>query len=326
MPQINETIFAPELDGGEWLQGGPLRLGEQRGRAVVLIDFWDYTCVNCIRSLPYVVGWDRRYREAGLVVVGVHAPEFTFAREHGNVREAVARFGIEYPVVLDNGYAIWRAFSNRCWPAKYLVDAHGRIRYYHFGEGAYHDSERAIQRALAELNPRFSAPPLMAPVRDTDRPGALCYRVTPELYLGYARGQFGNPGGVVHDRAHDYADPGHHAEGIAYLGGRWIVGAESAGAGAAGASLALRYTGKDVNLVMAPPAQGPVRVELKLDADQRPGEDARPDSGMLLITVDRPRMYNLVANESVSAGALTLRAREPGLGAYAFTFVSCATE
>jgi thiol-disulfide isomerase/thioredoxin len=323
MPQINETIFAPELEGGEWLQGGPLSLHEQRGRAVVLVDFWDYTCINCIRTLPYVVEWHRCYQGAGLVTVGVHAPEFSFARERQNVLDAIRRFNLEYPIVLDNGYAIWRAFSNRFWPAKYVVDAQGRIRYYHFGEGAYEESERAIQRALGELNPQFRVPPPMAPVRDSDHPGALCYRVSPELYLGYARGQFGNPGGVVHDRPHDYADPGHHAEGLAYLGGRWTVGQESSHAGLAGASLALRYTGKDVNLVMAPPAGGAVRVELALSAEQRPGEDAHPDNGNLLITVNRPRMYNLVANESVMAGTLTLRARESGLSAYAFTFVSC---
>jgi thiol-disulfide isomerase/thioredoxin len=135
MPEITESIYAPELEGGEWLQGGPLCLREQRGKAVVLVDFWNYTCINCIRTLPYVAGWYRRYRGDGLIVAGVRAPEFSFARERQNVLAAIESFGLEYPVVLDNDYAIWRAFSNRCWPAKYLVDSQGRIRYYHFGEG-----------------------------------------------------------------------------------------------------------------------------------------------------------------------------------------------
>ena len=145
MPQLSETVLAPELDGGQWIQHGPVSLKSLRDKAVVLIDFWDYTCVNCIRTLPYVVAWNKRYKQSGLVVVGVHAPEFSFAREGSHVAEAAARFGLEYPIVLDNEYAIWRAYSNRFWPAKYLVDAKGRIRYYHFGEGAYRETELAIQ-------------------------------------------------------------------------------------------------------------------------------------------------------------------------------------
>ena len=153
MPQLSETVLAPELDGGQWIQHGPMSLKSLRDKAVVLIDFWDYTCVNCIRTLPYVVAWNKRYQQSGLVVVGVHAPEFSFAREGSHVAEAAARFGLEYPIVLDNEYAIWRAYSNRFWPAKYLVDAKGRIRYYHFGEGAYRETELAIQGMIRELNP-----------------------------------------------------------------------------------------------------------------------------------------------------------------------------
>ncbi len=234
MPQLSETVLAPELDGGQWIQHGPVSLKALRDKAVVLIDFWDYTCVNCIRTLPYVVAWNKRYKDSGLVVVGVHAPEFSFAREGSHVAEAAARFGLEYPIVLDNEYAIWRAYSNRFWPAKYLVDAKGRIRYYHFGEGAYQETEVAIQGLIRELNPTASLPPPMEPVRDSDRPGAVCYRVTPELYLGHARGQFGNFEGVVRDRPHDYRDEGPHVEGMSYLAGRWLVEQESARSEAAG--------------------------------------------------------------------------------------------
>jgi thiol-disulfide isomerase/thioredoxin len=326
MPNLSETIYAPELEGGVWIQGGPVNLRALRGNAIVLVDFWDYTCVNCIRTLPYVAGWHRRYAKDGLVVVGVHAPEFTFAREGSHVKEAAERFGLEYPIVLDNEYAIWRAYSNRFWPAKYLVDAKGRIRYYHFGEGGYQESETAIQNALRELNPALSLPPPMDPVRDSDRPGAMCYRVTPELYLGYARGQFGNPEGVVRDRPNDYRDPGRHAEGASYLDGKWRVEQECARAEAAGAAVAIRYTGKDVNLVMAPRAGAVSRAELTLSADQKPGEDVALENGRTFVTIDRPRMYNLVANDSVSPGALELRATDAGLCAYAFTFVSCVVE
>jgi thiol-disulfide isomerase/thioredoxin len=323
MPQLSETIFAPELEGGQWIQHGPVSLKALRDRAVVLIDFWDYTCINCIRTLPYVVAWNKRYKDSGLVVVGVHAPEFSFAREGSHVAEAAARFGLEYPIVLDNEYAIWRAYSNRFWPAKYLVDAKGRIRYYHFGEGAYQETEVAIQGLIRELNPAASLPPPMEPVRDSDRPGAVCYRVTPELYLGYARGQFGNFESIVRDRPHDYRDVGPHVEGMSYLAGRWLVEQESARSEAVGAAISLRYTAKDVNLVMAPPASTSVRTTITLEGGQRAGDDVKFEGERGFIAVDSPRMYNLVANESVVSGSLTIRADAPGLAVYAFTFISC---
>ena len=323
MPQLSETVFAPELDGGQWIQHGPVSLKALRDKAIVLIDFWDYTCVNCIRTLPYVAAWNKRYKHSGLVVVGVHAPEFSFAREGSHVVEAAARFGLEYPIVLDNEYAIWRAYSNRFWPAKYLVDAKGRIRYYHYGEGAYQETELAIQGLIRELNPAASLPPPMEPVRDSDRPGAVCYRVTPELYLGYARGQFGNFESIVRDRPHDYRDAGPHVEGMPYLAGRWLVEQESARSEAVGAGISLKYTAKDVNLVMAPPAGVSVRAEISLEIGQRAGEDVKFEGDRGFITVDRPRMYNVVANESVISGSLTIRAEAEGLAAYAFTFISC---
>jgi thiol-disulfide isomerase/thioredoxin len=323
MPQLSETVLAPDLDGGQWIQHGPVILKDLRDKAVVLVDFWDYTCVNCIRTLPYVVGWNRRYAESGLVIVGVHAPEFSFAREGSHVAEAAARFGLEYPIVLDNEYAIWRAYSNRFWPAKYLIDSKGRIRYYHFGEGSYQESEVAIQGLLRELSPTVSLPPPMEPMRDTDQPGAVCYRVTPELYLGHARGQFGNPEGVMRDQAHDYRDVGPHVEGISYLGGRWRVEQESARAEAPGAAISLRYTAKDVNMVMAPPAGATVRMEIVLDGSQRAGDDVKFEGERGFVTVDQPRMYSLVANDSVVSGAITLRAEQAGVSVYAFTFISC---
>src|SRR6516164_5895507 len=242
MPQVNDTILAPELEGGEWIQQGPVQLEPLRGQKVVLLDFWDYTCVNCIRTLPYVSEWHRRYAEKGLVVVGVHAPEFSFARDRANVLEAIARFRLDYPIVLDNTYSIWRAYSNRYWPAKYLIDPQGRLRYYHFGEGLYQETEQQIQKLLNELDPTAQFPAPIAPIRESDQPGAVCYRVTPELYLGYARGQFGNPAGIMRDKSFAYADPGRYIEGAAYLTGRWLVTEESSRADEAGATLMLRYT------------------------------------------------------------------------------------
>jgi len=323
MPTISETIYAPELEGGTWIQGGPIHLRESRKKAVVLIDFWDYTCINCIRTLPYVAGWHSRYARDGLVTVGVHAPEFSFAREGSHVKDAAARFGLEYPIVADSDYAIWRAYSNKYWPAKYLVDSRGRIRYCHFGEGGYAESERQIQNALRELNPALPEfPPPMEPVRESDRPGAVCYRVTPELYLGHARGNFGNPEGITRDEPHDYRDPGRHMESMAYLEGRWCVEQESARAEAAGASLRLRYTAREVNLVMAPGASM-VKVQVSLSGSERLGADLKTINGRAIINVDRPRMYNLVDNDNVNQGALELTALDAGLAVFAFTFTSC---
>ena len=323
MPQIKETILAPSLEGGEWLQGGPLSLSDARGKSVVLVDFWDYTCVNCLRTLPYVAEWHRRYAHDGLAVVGVHAPEFSFAHDRSNVEAAIKDAGLDYAIVIDNDYAIWRAYSNRSWPAKYLIDAEGRLRYYHFGEGLYGETEMQIQKLLLELNPTLELIPPMAPLRDADRPGAVCYRVTPELYLGYARGQFGNPAAIVQDRPFDYRDPGHHVEGLPYLFGAWSVGSEAAQAEGAGASIALRYTAMEVNLVLAPPRGAIAQTEVMLGEGQRPGSDVKLEGARLWVTLDRPRMYSLIANESVVSGSLKLVARDPGWSAFAFTFISC---
>jgi thiol-disulfide isomerase/thioredoxin len=323
MPQINETILAPPLQGGEWIQNGPIDLAQLRGHKVLLLDFWDYTCVNCIRTLPYVSEWHRRYAGDGLVVVGVHAPEFSFARDRANVVKAIAQFSLEYPIVLDNSYAIWRAYSNRYWPAKYLIDAQGRLRYYHFGEGLYQETESQIQKLLSELDSAARFPPPMEPVRETDQPGAVCYRVTPELYLGYARGQFGNPAGPVRDKSFDYSDPGRYVEGAAYLSGKWTVGQESSRADAPGAALMLRYTAMEVNLVMALSMSGAARIELMIGEEQRTGSNVTVENGRCFITVDQARMYSLIANPSVLSGSLRLKMVDAGVSVYAFTFISC---
>jgi thiol-disulfide isomerase/thioredoxin len=324
MPQIKETILAPALEGGEWIRQEPIDLAQLRGRKVILLDFWDYTCVNCIRTLPYVSEWHRRYASKGLVVVGVHAPEFSFARDRANVLEAIERFGLDYPIVLDNNYAIWRAYSNRYWPAKYLIDMQGRLRYYHFGEGLYQETEKQIQRLLTEIDSAAQFPSPIEPIRETDQPGAVCYRVTPELYLGYGRGQFGNPAGVVRDESFDYSDPGRYIEGAAYLSGRWLVSQESSRAEASGAMLMLRYTSMDVNLVMAPPTNGEACVELFIGEEHQAGSDVEFRNGRCFITVGRPRMYSLIANPSVLSGSLRLTMLDAGVTAYAFTFISCA--
>lgn len=330
MSEEAARVHAPELTGGYWVNSEPLTMASLRGRPV-LIDFWDYTCINCIHTLPYVTEWHRRYSPHGLAVIGVHAPEFAFAKELEGLKRAIEEFGIEYPVVMDNGFAIWQAYANRYWPAKYLVDGEGYICYYHFGEGGYDETERAIQGLIREAKPGVELPEPMPPVRDTDVAGAACYRVTPELYLGYLRGRIGNPSGYVPKQAAVYQDPGRHAEGFFYLEGEWTADEEHVmkpwGSGGQ-SSVTIKYTAKEVNLVLNPLLGRACLVVLTQDGAPLPREDAGEDvrfhdDGRSFLEVNAPRMYRLVNNREYDSHELTLSTEAPGLGLYAFTFVSC---
>ncbi len=330
MTQQDARIHAPDLAGGYWVNSDPLTIESLRGK-VVLLDFWDYTCVNCIRTLPYVGEWHRRYASHALAVVGVHAPEFTFAKDLEGVKQAVERFAIEYPVVMDNGYSIWQAYANRYWPAKYLIDHAGYIRYHHYGEGAYLQTEQAIQTLLRDISPDADLPEPMSPVRESDAAGAVCYRVTPELYLGLQRGRIGNPTGFVPKETSNYADPGAHAEGFFYLSGDWKADDEYVmkpwGSGS-GSSAAIKYTSKEVNLVMNPLLGRTCRAFLVQDDAPLDKEDAGEDvlfdqNGKAFIDVDGPRMYRLVNNREIGSHELTLSTETSGLALYAYTFVSC---
>ncbi len=329
MPETEEKIRAPELEGGTWLNSEPVSMESLRGRPV-LVDFWDYTCVNCIRTLPYVREWHNRYGRLGVQVIGVHAPEFTFARETSAVREALESFGLTYPVVMDNDYQIWKAFDNHYWPAKYLVDAEGLVRYYHFGERGYDETEHMLQKLVRETQADIPLPPPMTPVREDDRPGAVCYAPTPELYAGYQRGRIGNPHGVKPEQPAYYRDLGQHAEGFIYLEGQWVVSGEFAafyGQGTGPGRLTIRYTSKEVNLVMNP-LREPGRAVLLQDGEPVPeadrGDDVKSgDGGATEVVVTGPRMYRLLNNRDFGSHELTLQTESPGLAVYAFTFISC---
>lgn len=326
--QEQGPVNAPEFTGGEWIQGGPVPV-RGSGRPI-LVDFWDYTCVNCLRTLPYLTEWHRRYAEHGLVIVGVHTPEFSFGKNPDHVRRAVAAQAIDYPVVLDAEFAIWQAYANKYWPAKYFVGVDGKIKARHFGEGAYGESEQLLQHLIAE-QPGFSAPlpPIMEPIRDEDAPGAVCYRVTPELYCGYARGLIGNVGTLTPDRPMSFTDPGKHMEGTLYFEGDWLLQDESAARpfGAQHTSrLRLDYMAADLNLVMHPPlAGGPAAVRVLVDGDvpgALAGADVAADG---TVAVDVPRMYQLIHSDDVDRRSLTLETDSDGLAAFAFTFTSCVT-
>jgi thiol-disulfide isomerase/thioredoxin len=327
-------VHAPEI-GATWVNSEPLELRGLRGR-VVLVDFWDYTCVNCLRTLPYLAEWHKRYASLGLTIIGVHTPEFSFAANEKFVRAAVERFGIRYPIVLDNGYAIWHAYANRYWPAKYLIDKDGYIRFFHFGEGDYGETEEAIQTLMHEVNPAAQFPPAMEPVRDTDRPGAVCYNSTPELYFGSKRGKLGNPSGFLSGKesaAGEYKLPEKIDADAIYLSGVWMSNEEMVRAapnGSTPSSVLLFYTGKEVNLVAAPDGQ-PQTLELLHGgeplAENELGEDVKRDAaGRTTVAIDSPRMYNLVRNPGMKQKLLQLVAGEPGIECYAFTFTTCTAQ
>jgi thiol-disulfide isomerase/thioredoxin len=327
---------APELAGGtQWLNSKPLSMRELRGK-VVLVDFWEYTCVNCIRTMPYLKAWWRRYKDKGLVIVGVHTPEFQFARAGENVTEAVKRFGLDYPIVVDSNYALWKAYGNQYWPAKYLVDASGAVRYYHFGEGSYGDSENQIQALLRELNPRVELPPLMEAVRGEDRPGRVCYPVTPELYMGYERGAhdgtLGNREGYHPNQVASYQDRHAHIDGLIYANGPWKNLPEAFISTRESPYprdwIALRYHAIEANSVMKPEDGKPIRVYVYQDGKGVQTRDRGPDlkddgDGKSYVIVDRARMYALIKNVHFGQHELRLATAQPGLGVYSFTFTSC---
>lgn len=326
-----EKIHAPEV-GRRWINSPELTLASLHGR-VVLVDFWDYTCINCLRTLPYLKEWDRRYHSKGLTVLGVHTPEFHFAHAAENVERAVRNQGIEYPVVLDNEYQIWQAYSNRCWPAKYLIDAKGYLRYYHFGEGSYGESEEAIQKLLLEIDPGLELPPVMVPLRGTDRPGARCVPVTPELYLGFKRGRLGNEGGYTSNEVKVYRAPQSIAPDVAWLDGPWFAGSESIEAcpiEGKPSRLIVQFRAAEVNLAMSPPDQGAGLVAVKIDGEavspQNAGEDVVAYGGKSLVAVKEPRMYRLLKTPQADSRTFELEFLAPGTAAYAFTFVSCIEE
>jgi len=322
-------VRAPEI-GRVWLNSPPLSFRQLHGRAV-LVDFWDYTCVNCIRTLPYVQAWHECYREKGLTVIGVHTPEFAFAQYESNVERGIREFGLTYPTLIDSDREIWKVFANRYWPTKYLLDKDGYLRYGHFGEGGYGECEQVIQELLQEIDPAVKLPPLMEPVREEDSLGAVCYRATGELYLGHRRGRVGNEGGLKEDQIADYAFTGTAEENFFYASGRWASTAEYFEAAEEGQhSLRLKYQASTVNLVMACPHATSAEVAILQDGKPLTRQQATRDTHFRTnagneasyVFVDSPRMYFLVDNHDFGEHELELRC-SVGVAAFAFTFTSC---
>ncbi|HKE92727.1 MAG TPA: cytochrome c biogenesis protein DipZ [Povalibacter sp.] len=314
----------PSLDGAvAWLNSPPLTSDSLRGK-VVLIDFWTYSCINCLRALPYVKAWYERYKDQGFIVIGVHAPEFAFEKSEANVRQAVKQFGVQYPVALDNDYAIWRAFNNQYWPAHYFIDAEGRIRGHHFGEGNYDESEALIRTLLDEAG-RHELPAGIADVRSAGIEGAADEHniQSPETYVGYERAEnFGSPGGLARDAPRQYQAPASLQTNQWALSGNWTVGGEQARLDAPGGRIVFRFHARDLHLVLGPGADGaPVRFRVTLDG-KAPGSDHGTDideQGMG--TVREQRLYQLIRqSDEVRERTFTIEFLDRGAQAYAFTF------
>src|SRR6516162_7925314 len=313
----------PSLSGADaWLNSPPLTPEGLKGK-VVLIDFWTYSCINCLRAIPYAKAWAEKYKDYGLVVIGVHTPEFAFERNINNVRVAVSDLKIEYPVAIDNEYKIWRSFDNRYWPAHYFIDAKGRVRFHHFGEGEYDQSEQMIQRLLKEAGNGDVPQSLVsinasgveaAPSVDSDR--------SPETYIGYDRARnFSSPGGIVKNESHLYASASLLLDQWS-LSGDWTVTGENAVLNGVGGSIVYRFHARDLHLVLGPGTDGkPIRFRVTIDGNA-PGADHGADTdadGQGV--VDSQRLYQLVRqNDVISDRTFAIEFLDSGVHAYAFTF------
>jgi len=311
----------PPLDGiTEWLNSPPLTREQLRGK-VVLIDFWTYSCINCLRSIPYVRAWAERYRDEGLVVIGVHAPEFAFERDVANVRRAMADLGIRYPVAIDNNYQVWRAFDNRYWPAHYFIDAAGRVRYHHFGEGNYAMSERVIRQLLAEAGREPGPEMASVEMQGVEAQAAPRTLRSHETYLGFVRAEnFVSPGGQVRDREATYL-PAPLTLNQWSLTGSWIVRRQHAELTRAPGRIAYRFHARDLHLVMGSANGQPVRFRVTIDG-QAPGADAGMDVDAAGNGIVRgQRLYQLVRQQgAVRERLFEIEYLDPGVQAFAFTF------
>jgi cytochrome c biogenesis protein CcdA/thiol-disulfide isomerase/thioredoxin len=315
--------FSPSLDGAqEWLNSPPLSLEALKGK-VVLVDFWTYSCINCLRSIPYVRAWAEKYRDHGLVVIGVHAPEFAFERNVDNVKNAIATLKIGYPVAIDNEYKIWRSFDNEYWPAHYFIDGDGKVRHHHFGEGEYAESERIIQKMLADAGTKDVPGGIVAVNASGAEAAADKADVnSPETYVGYDRSEhFVSPGDVVQDKSHVYA-AGEPQLNEWSLTGKWTIGEERAQLDEKDGSIVYRFHARDLHLVLGPSTPGN-NIRFRITIDGKPpgdahGMDTDADGNGVVMT---QRLYQLVRSPgAVADHTFEIRFLDPGVQAYAFTF------
>ena len=314
----------PDLGGAlGWLNSAPLDRKSLQGK-VVLVDFWTYTCINSLRPLPYVKAWAAKYKDAGLVVVGAHTPEFSFEKRRDNVENAVRDLKVTYPVAIDSNYAIWRAFNNQYWPAQYLIDGKGRVRVHHFGEGDYGQLERVIQELLKEKGSTgIDESTVNISATGVEAPPDVENERSPETYIGYRQAErFASRERLAQDSRRLYSPPSRPALNQWGLSGSWTVGEESAVPQAAGGKIVFRFHARDLHLVLGPMKDGkPVRFRLTLDG-MRPGDncgsDVTPDG---IGEVREPRLYQLIRQKGpVQDRIFEIEFFDPGVHALDFTF------
>jgi thiol-disulfide isomerase/thioredoxin len=307
----------------EWLNSQPLMTDGLRGK-VVLVQFWTYTCINWLRTLPYVSAWAEKYRDQGLVVIGVHTPEFAFEKDVANVRQAAKDMRVVYPIAIDNDYAIWRAFKNQYWPALYFVDAQGHIRHHQFGEGEYEQSERIIQQLLAEAGfARLSHEVVSVDARGVEAAADWDSLKSPENYVGYARTEnFASPGGAVVDKPRLYAAPARLGLNQWALSGDWTMKKQFTALNQANGRIACRFHARDLHLVMGPAARGgSVRFRVLIDGEPpgaRHGIDVDAQGGG---TITQQRLYQLIRQpKPITDQQFEIEFLDSGVEAFAFTF------
>lgn len=321
-PARAETKPAPLFGATQWLNTEPLTSESIKGK-VVLVNFWTYSCINCLRSLPYIRAWAEKYKDRGLVVIGVHTPEFAFEKDLGNVRKAVAALGVGYPVAIDNNYAIWRSFNNQAWPARYFIDAKGRTRHQEFGEGGYAESERLIQSLLAEAGNAVAADTAKVVADGVQGAADPANLRSPETYIGYAQARgFVSPGGAREDVPNQYNAAARLRLNQWSLSGIWTVAGEYAALNQAGGRIIHRFHARDLHLVLGPSPDGkPVRFRVTIDG-AAPGSAHGTDidsEGRGTVTAER--LYQLVRQDGpVTERNFEIEFLDPGVRAYAFTF------
>ena len=312
---------APHIVGiAEYINTTPEDLASDIEGSVVMYDIWTYSCINCLRTLPFITAWDEKYSEQGLLIVGIHSPEFEFEKDPQNVLAAVQKYDIEYPVVMDNDWETWNAFENRYWPRKYIADHEGYIRYDHIGEGAYQETERVIQQLLAErataLNERM---PVDADLVDIEAFEHTRSR-TPELYLGYqlafGRQQIANPEGFRPNNVVTYGPPDTLQPHLFHMEGVWRNGPESMQLVSETGAIHLQYVAKEVNIVAA----GSGVIEVYLDGEPITPEHAGVGVDGHVITVSESDLYNVVASGTAGQHTLELRITGPGVDVFTYTF------
>ena len=296
---------APDFSGiSAWLNSPPLSMKELKGK-VVLVDFWTYSCINCVRTLPYITSWDQKYRKDGLVIVGVHSPEFEFEKKMDNVKAAILKYGIHYPVALDNDLSTWGNFNNEYWPAHYLINREGRVVYTHFGEGGYDVTENNIRNLLG-----------LEKAKTNDAEATHAPDQTPETYLGRKRAEsfVGR-----HDSHGRYSPPSSIPIDSWALSGTWKIESEKIVSRSTGASILLHFKASRVFLVLGTESGKPLRAEIRLNGKPA-GMDAGTDAPSGQVNVIRNTLYELIDQKSPREGLIEIRSDSPGLEAYAFTF------